>query len=127
MLIASISCVMMLARLLVYVYRAYMYTTVTAQGYNYACVSRRTASQSDVCRDKNNLYLKKCNLFQVHLEALTASKDFNNPIVDYYTACWSLETHFSLLINKSTCSSGITAPSIFFCYMTPFNCIAQLG
>ena len=43
--IASIGCVMMLARLLVYAYSTYTCTTVTAQAFNYARASRHTAGQ----------------------------------------------------------------------------------
>ena len=48
-LIASIGCVMMMARLLVYVYRTYTCTTVTAQAFNYVRASRHTAGRYDVC------------------------------------------------------------------------------
>jgi len=42
MLIASIGCVVMMARLL---YRAYTCTAVTEQVFNYACASRCTAGR----------------------------------------------------------------------------------
>ena len=38
---------MMMARLLVYVYRVYTCTIVTAQAFNYARASRRTAGRPD--------------------------------------------------------------------------------
>jgi len=45
MLLASIGCIMMMGRLLVYVYRAYTRTTVTVQAFIYVCASRRTVGR----------------------------------------------------------------------------------
>ena len=42
----------------VYVYRAYTCTTVTAQAFKYACASRRTAGQSDVRLSQANEALR---------------------------------------------------------------------
>ena len=59
-LIASIGCVMMLARLLVYVYMAYACTTVTVRAFNYARASRRTADQSDICASQDCVSTLRC-------------------------------------------------------------------